>query len=587
MGVPSKWGSGLRAAPLRYINCVDFEYDGGRGNQPGPVCMVVGELRSGETRRYWQDQLRKMTHAPFETGADAVMVAYAAQAELGCFLALGWPLPANVLDLYAEFRVLTNGTQIKASLLAALAHYNLPHIEASLKDTMRDLVLRGGWDADEKRRVLDYCQSDVDALAALLSAMADSIDWPRALIRGSYAASVASMEHFGVPIDLSVLRRVRKRWERIRTDLITEVDESYGVYDGDTFRLDRFSRWLRLKGISWPRLDSDRLNLSDDVWKSQEMAYPVVAPLRELRNTVRLSSLDGLRVGYDARARTSLKPFSSVTGRNQPSTAEFPFATAKWTRGFIAPSPERDLAYIDFTSQEIAIAAGLAGDVRLLAAYDGDDIYMAFAKDAGLVGPDATKHSHPHVRNACKVVVLGLNYGMGPHAMALQAGISVAEARELIELHKRTYQVFWKWSAYAVERALISRFMTTVFGWRRRLVGREKLTSVMNFPMQANGAEMMRVAAIGGVRAGIELCAPVHDAFLIAAPAERLEEDVAKMRTIMSEAGRVVCGVRVRTEAKLIRYPNRYMEERGIDMWNRVMRLANLRAALFEGPPTV
>ena len=336
-----KWGNGLRAVPFKYINCVDFEYDAGRGNAPEPVCMVVRDLRSGETRRYWQDELRRMQRAPFETGDDAVMLAYAAQAELGCFLPLGWPLPAHVVDLFAEFRTLTNGTGIKASLLAALAHYNLPHMEATLKDTMRDLVLRGDWNTDERRQVLDYCQSDVEALEALLSAMADSIDWPRALIRGAYAAAVARMEHLGVPIDLGLLRRVRRRWDRIRTDLITEVDETYQVYDGDTFKRDRFSRWLRLNDISWPRLESGLLDLSDDAFKAQETAWPIVARLRDLRNTVRQSSLDGLRVGYDARARTSLRPYSAVTGRNQPSTAEFPFATAKWMRGFIAPSPER------------------------------------------------------------------------------------------------------------------------------------------------------------------------------------------------------------------------------------------------------
>ena len=44
--------------------------------------------------------------------------------------------------------------------------------------------------------------------------------------------------------------------------------------------------------------------------------------------------------------------------------------------------------------------------------------------------------------------------------------------------------------------------------------------------MQANGAEMMRLAAIAATEAGIEVCAPVHDAFLIAAPLSRLEADI-------------------------------------------------------------
>jgi DNA polymerase-1 len=579
-----KKGGGLRAVPFKYIHCVDFEFQAGRGNRPEVVCMVVHEVRGGVTRRYWQDELYLMKQAPFETGDDAVTVAYAAQAELSCFLVLGWQFPVNIVDLYPEFRAVINGTERKASLLSALAHYNLPHIEASLKESMIDLVLRGDWDAEEKNQVLGYCVLDVVALGALLPEMAASIDWPRALIRGQYSAAVAFIEHVGVPIDNGLLRRVRKRWPRIRRELIAEVDADYGVYDSETFKRDRFSRWLRGQGISWPRLASGLLDLSDDAFKLQESVWPQIARLRELRNTVRQADLDGLQVGSDSRARTSLRPYSAVTGRNQPSTTKSPHALSKWMRGFIKGEA---LAYIDWYAQEIAIAAGLSGDERLIAAYLGGDIYIAFAREAGLVPTDATKHSHSAIRNACKVVVLGLNYGMGAYSMALQAGITVAQAQELIALHKRTYRRFWKWSDDMVEAALLARSQRTVFGWPRRLIGGERLTSIRNFPMQANGAEMMRLAAIGAMRAGIEVCAPVHDAFLIAAPPDRLEHDVEVMRDIMTQAGIVVSGLPLRTEAKLIRYPNRYMEDRGIDMWNRVMRLANISEAHFSGEATV
>jgi hypothetical protein len=114
-------GGGLRAVPFRFINCVDFEFRAGRGNRPEVVCMVVHEVRSGETRRYWKDEIHKMPRAPFETGPDAVMAAYAAQAEHGCILAQEWPRPDNTVDQYAEFRAQTNGVRRNASLLDAMA----------------------------------------------------------------------------------------------------------------------------------------------------------------------------------------------------------------------------------------------------------------------------------------------------------------------------------------------------------------------------------------------------------------------------------------------------------------------------------
>jgi DNA polymerase I len=94
--------------------------------------------------------------------------------------------------------------------------------------------------------------------------------------------------------------------------------------------------------------------------------------------------------------------------------------------------------------------------------------------------------------------------------------------------------------------------------------------------MQGNGAEAMRIAAIAATEAGIEVCAPVHDAFLIAAPLDRLDADVAKMRDIMSKAGRAVTGgLDIRTDAEVVRFPLHYMDERGKPMWEKIVGLLN------------
>lgn len=242
------------------------------------------------------------------------------------------------------------------------------------------------------------------------------------------------------------------------------------------------------------------------------------------------------------------------------------------------------LAYVDFASQEIGIAAGLSGDERLIEAYRTGDPYLAFGKQAGIIPPDATKDSHPNQRAMCKAVVLGLNYGLGADRMAYQAGITPVLALELIGRHRNTYRRYWRWNDEVVNAALLSNGMSSVLGWRRRIGPYDRPTSLMNFPMQANGAEMMRIAAIASTEAGIEVCAPVHDAFLIASPLNTLDDAVAQMRSVMSEAGNRVCGLPIRTDAKIIRYPDRFMEEKGIEMWNRVVRLVGRHDAVYPSP---
>jgi len=243
-------------------------------------------------------------------------------------------------------------------------------------------------------------------------------------------------------------------------------------------------------------------------------------------------------------------------------------------RGLIRPPPGYGLAYIDFSGQEVGIAAALSGDERMVDAYASGDPYLAFARLARLAPADATAERHPVAREQAKQVMLAVNYGMGERSLAKRLGVTQVEARELLRLHRLAFPRFWRWIDDVVTAAMLSGEIQTVFGWKLRVGHDPNPRSLMNFPMQANGAEMLRVAGIAAAEAGIEVCAPVHDAFLIAAPLDRLDEDVARMREIMTKAGNVVTGgLDIRTEAKVVRWPDRFMPDGGQEMWDRVTRL--------------
>jgi hypothetical protein len=86
---------------------------------------------------------------------------------------------------------------------------------------------------------------------------------------------------------------------------------------------------------------------------------------------------------------------------------------------------------------------------------------------------------------------------------------------------------------------------------------------------------MLRLAACLLVERGIGLCAPVHDAVLVEGPAREIEEVVAQTRAAMAEASQVVlAGFEIGTDAKIVRWPDRYVDESGAAFWETVMRLA-------------
>ena len=559
---------------------IDFEFrpeNGREGNTPEPVCLVVKDFLSGVTSRFWKDDIHSRSSAPFSVGREALCVAYFASAEMDCFLMLGWQLPANVLDLYVEFRCLTNGTtpQNGANLLGALLYFGLPTISAQYKDAMRDLTLRGGpWSGQEQLDLLDYCETDVVALELLLPAMMPTLDLPRALMRGRYMKAVSHMHATGTPIDTQMQTEIATYWDQIQDELIAQIDASYGVFEGRTFKAKIWADYLQKEGIAWPRLASGRLELTDDTFKQMARIHPKVAPIRELRSALSEMRLSNITVGDDGRNRCLLSPFASKTGRNQPSNSKFIFGPSVWLRGLIKPQEGFCLVYIDYSQQEFGIAAALSGDEKMMDAYRSGDPYLAFAIQAGAVPQGATKKSHKAEREQFKACVLAVQYGMGEISLAQRINQPVARARQLLSLHRQTYRTFWAWSDATQDEAILNGKLWTTFGWEIRVKGQVNARSLRNFPMQGNGAEMLRIACIFLAEAGIRVCAPVHDAVLIELPLVGLEQGIAKALGLMRQASSAVLGdFELGSDAKIICYPDRYMDERGEVMWNTVMRL--------------
>ena len=108
----------------------------------------------------------------------------------------------------------------------------------------------------------------------------------------------------------------------------------------------------------------------------------------------------------------------------------------------------------------------------------------------------------------------------------------------------------------------------------------------MNFPMQANGAEMLRLACCLATERGLAVCAPVHDAILIEAPTAEIDEHVAALQACMREASRIVLGgLELGSDAKIVRWPERYADKRGEVMWDTVTRLLDAATDRDHGRP--
>jgi DNA polymerase-1 len=560
---------------FREVVLVDFEYQQLDGECPVPVCVVAHELVSGRRHRLMLNE-KVPTQPPYPVDEETLFVAYYASAEMGCHLALGWKMPTFVLDLFAEFRCLTNGLTLPGgnSLLDALVYCGLDGMDAVEKEGMRQLAMRGGrYTQPEQQSLLDYCESDVIALERLLNAMLPKLDIFHGVHRGRYMKACALMERAGIPIDSESLNLLRDNWDKIQARLILRVNAGYDVYEGRTFKAELFAAYLAQRGIDWPRLESGRLALDDNTFKERATVHPELEPLRQLRVTLSKMRLSALAVGADSRNRSILSAFSAKTSRNQPSNTRLVFGPAAWMRSLIKPHPGQGLAYIDWAQQEFGIAAALSGDEAMLEAYSSGDPYLAFAQQAGAAPGTATKHSHEAVREQFKQCTLAVQYGMGADSLAIRIGQQTSRAVELLELHRTTYPIYWRWSQELIDHTQLRQAVNTVFGWTLQLDAQTKTNwrSISNFPMQGNGAEMLRLACCLATERGVTVCAPIHDALLIEAPLATFEEAISTTQLAMNEASEtVLSGLRLRSDVKRVLSPDRFMDRRGEKMWHLV-----------------
>jgi hypothetical protein len=599
---------------FKHIVVGDFEYEVPDGGLPNPLCFVGHELdenlRHVRTIRQWRDDFGPKP--PFDTGPDTLFVAYSAQAEMTCFLMIGWPFPEHIFDQHTAYLAASNvllpyepekekrAQQKKAQrgkrLPDACRAYGIEGWERIDKDDIARSIGEGTWRGKySPQDVFTYCEEDVANSVKLLrkqlqplltltgrvllpAANTDRIIW-----WSEYSAkAVAQIQVRGMPIDVPLWNMVQENKGPVVAELLREFDPSYGgdnpifAPDGE-FSRKRFEQWLINSGIPfWPRKESGALDLSGDAFGIM-VNYPGVSGVYALRESLSFITKSRLPIGRDGRNHPSLFPFGTATGRNAHRHSIY--NTHAGMRSFMVFPEDKIGVYLDFRTQEIGVAAARSKDPALIHAYESGDIYHALARVCGLTleaDPKRWKENNKDQRQRMKSLQLGINYGMGVLSLARGLDRHPIVASGLLDQYWRTYRVFRQWRLDEVAAAMVERKIMSADGWTLRLTSSPNLRTLYNFPMQAGGADMQRLVAVRLCRAGIIPSMLVHDAILL--EASNMEE-VEHAMEIMRKAGRDVCDgleIDVDAEPKLNKLVcgDRYRDSRpdAVRMWDALMR---------------
>jgi DNA polymerase-1 len=555
------------------ILILDTEYRPDKtGTIPKDVlCYVYKDIRSGEIFRYWEYKNHRFGIQHFDL-ENTLIVCHYALAEVGSYLANLIPLPANIWDTWVEAKNLYNGKRINFSMLDVAREYGIADIMTEEeKNLERDLILNQDiYSKADQKRILNYCERDVHTTGEIFLHQIKDIElaldlrndedyenvFTQILTRGRSMADFAKINSIGVPVNLSKLNEFQKWWPEAKMKLINKLNQEVDCFEEQKFNHVKFGELLKREGVYnyWPRTFTNQLSTTEKSFEKFKH-IPAIKKVAEIKKLLSQTTLSGYSISENGRSITNLRPFTTSSSRCAPGGKTFPFNASAWIRNLITPPPGFYCVYIDYSSQEPAIQGYLSGDKNLIDAYQSGDIYMHTAKLADPNIPkDATKETHSAIRGIWKVVVLATSYGMGAESVAAKLAIRVDEAKALLMKFKNLYKDYFKYIDMRMNNTGRDLRISTVYGWNRWLCKYQRTTqnSWRNFPIQANGAEILRTAIRKLHDNNFKIAATIHDALLIEIPIAEHKQLIKAARNLMTEAAIEVVGGRIETDYQII-----------------------------------
>jgi hypothetical protein len=576
---------------------VDTEYKPVDARVQIPHCLCALDLISRERLDLW---LKPGMPCPFAMAADELFILWAADADILTFIAMGWPVPLNVIDPRIGWKRIDNGgDQFKPggkekkgySLLDAAREFHVPAIPEGVKKYWRDIAIRGGPFTEEERTgLIRYCRSDVDCTVRVLLKLWDLAEFtdPRtfkqALIFGRFLAAAARCYVTAIPLNMPALKRLIRHAGAARLGLIKAKSNVFPVYRLDgSFSHKMFAAFLidHKRLLHWPRTPTGQLSTSEETFEAMEEKWPLAGELARFRLFIDQLRTFDLPIGDDGRNRISVRGFGTLTSRNNTAKGGgFIFAQHSVFRHFIQPPKGRALIVVDWSAQELHIAARLSGDLKLIEIIESArDPYIELAVAVGLAPPGADETTNPEARAIGKIIQLAMLYGAGPGLIANATGMTIDRARAFLKRQREVFRTFFSWSDRKARTALACKPLATPLGWtvrfRPETSTRAPERSGRNFCVQGTAGDMMRILMIRLTEAGVAVCAAIHDGFLIECDAAEVDAVLGFVKTTMDRCAVDLIGAPIPIKHKTFCWPECYHEGKTkiAELYETIMKL--------------
>lgn len=366
---------------------------------------------------------------------------------------------------------------------------------------------------------------------------------------------LAEMELLGIAVDSEKLEEAQKEFAQ----RIEALEKSIWQTAGKEFNI---SSPAQLGEILFGKLKLDeQVEDKRDLKKLKSGGYstaaseleklrglhPIIDEISQYRELTKLKNtyvdvLPTLVNPKTGRIHTNYNQAITQTGRlssSDPNLQNIPIRTTEGKRireAFVADKGYAMLS-ADYSQIELRVIAHIAGDDVMIDTFqNGQDIHT---ETAAAVYGVAEKDVTPDMRRIAKIINFGIIYGVSPHGLKQQTGMSRDQGKELIEkyfkLHPKVDQYLEKMIVQAWELG----YVETIFGRRRYLpeikssnfaVRESAKRMAINMPVQGTAADLMKLAMIDIAKALPEfspktrMLLQVHDELIFEVPEEECEK---------------------------------------------------------------
>lgn len=354
------------------------------------------------------------------------------------------------------------------------------------------------------------------------------------------------IEHAGLRVDTGVLGELSKY---LGAELGKLTEKIYKVA-GREFNIGspkQVGEVLEELNISSGRKTSKgQISTSRAVLDDLAQKYELPRLIIEYRELDKLKTVyaDALpeQIGADGRIHCKLNQTVTATGRlssSDPNLQNIPIRTELGRRIRRAFIPEDGYVFVaaDYSQLELRLLAHITRDPEMLDAFQkGDDIH---SRTARLVFGARTDEELKEKRRFAKIVNFAIAYAVEPYGLSARVGISMKEAKKVIEDYYNTYKGVRRYMEEVPKQARETGVMRSIYGRIRPLptindrngqIRARAEREAINLPIQGTASDIVKFAMLRvdealqreGSRARMVM--QVHDELLIEAPRGRPNE---------------------------------------------------------------